>query len=416
MTSRLEELTKVWRGETNREYKGMCRIVMQMVDEQQVDGNTRLVEAVLNKKWGSVSRFFAAIDENHDVSSFVGSKGGLFPQYVRSLVKLHLPKEMNAGFYFDEEQIIHPRRKQRIPAKMVMPVVVGVLALICLLYVGVNMVGTGQRSEKKAEQSSLEARLEKCLEEQAKQARLIETQGEIIKKLDGRVTSLAGSQAHVDAERSRKLETGLTDLKNQGDACVQKVTKDMQEELKTTNDRAAELAKFFAINKIAIDDLGELLKKVKTEAEEIQGSLTSIQDQVKPLKTQLDQTDSRSKDMHVKVDMISDDLNNNFYVYVSLLALVVIFCGAVTCYVKSSVVYMDHSIISFHKKYDDHFELLTGSHDRFRIIENRLEAVEDSLAARDRAPRAEKESFQDNQDAAPVPAGPGRGRGRKGPK
>ena len=159
-----------------------------------------------------------------------------------------------------------------------------------------------------------------------------------------------------------------------------------------------------------------MLKTQKTEAEKIQENLTSIQDQVKPLKTQVDQTDSRSKDMRVKVDMISDDLSNNFYVYVSLLALVVCFCGAVAWFVKSSVFYMDHSISSFQKKYDDHLELLTGSHGRFQIIENRLEAVENILAARDHAPRAEQGSFEDNQDAAPVPAGPGRVRARKGAK
>ena len=398
----------------------MCQTVMRFVDDCHVNRDCPLVRSLLAENWSEVSAFFRRVVDGDNVDRDIGKKDAEFHGYAQNVMRLNnviaMPQRIHARRAQPADDYVQHVRPVRIPAKMVMPVVVGVLALMCLLYVGVNMVGTGQRFEKKAEQSSLEAKLEKCLEEQAKQARLIETQGEIIKKLDGRVTSLAGSQAHVDAERSRKLETGLTDLKNQGDACVQKVTKDMQEELKTTNDRAAELAKFFAINKIAIDDLGELLKKVKTEAEEIQGSLTSIQDQVKPLKTQLDQTDSRSKDMHVKVDMISDDLNNNFYVYVSLLALVVIFCGAVTCYVKSSVVYMDHSIFSFHKKYDDHLELLTGSHDRFRIIENRLEAVEDSLAARDRAPRAEKESFQDNQDAAPVPAGPGRGRGRKGPK
>jgi hypothetical protein len=77
---------------------------------------------------------------------------------------------------------------------------------------------------------------------------------------------------------------------------------------------------------------------------------------------------------------------------------------------------MDHSISSFHKKYNDHLELLTGSHDRFQTIENRLEAVEDILAAQGRAPRAAQGSSEDNQDAAPVPAGPGRVRARKGAK
>jgi hypothetical protein len=402
-------LEKIGRGETNREHKGMCSIVIEMVTDRQVEAHTPLVNAVLEKKWTTVSSFFRAVDEGKDLSRFVGTQGALFPGYVRSLVARYLPEETDHGVYLDEETSIRPRRKQKIPAKMVMPVVVGVMALLCLLFVGVNMVGTGQRSEKKAEKSSLEVRFEKSLQEQAKQARLIEAQGEIIKKLDGRVTSLTGSQGHVDAERSRKLETGLDNLAKKGDACVQKVTENMQEELKTTNDRVTELARFYAINKIAIDDLGEVLKKQKTEAETIQENLTSIQAQVEPLKTELDQTDSRSKDMRVKVDMISDDMNNNFYAYVSLLALVVCFCGALAWYVRSSVVYMDHSISSFHKKYNDHLELLTGSHDRFQIIENRLEAVEGILAAQGRA-------FEDNQDAAPVPAGPGRVRVRKGAK
>lgn len=398
----------------------MCKTVMRFVEEFHVDRDCPLVNYLLAEDWNQVSAFFRGVVDGENVGRFIGKKDEEFFGYARNVMSLNnliaSPQRVHARRAQPADDYVQHVRPVRIPAKMVMPVVVGVLALMCLLYVGVNMVGTGQRSEKKAEESSLEVRFKKSLEEQAKQARLIEAQGEIIKKLDGRVTSLAGSQAHVDAERSRKLQDGLVDLAKKGDACVQKVTENLEGKLKAANERAEDLAQFYATNKIATDDLGLVLKTQKTEAEKIQENLTSIQDQVKPLKTQVDQTDSRSKDMRVKVDMISDDLSNNFYVYVSLLALVVCFCGAVVWFVKSSVVYMDHSITSFHKKYNDHLELLTGSHGRFQIIENRLEAVENILAARDHAPRAEQGSFEDNQDAAPVPAGPGRVRARKGAK
>jgi hypothetical protein len=160
-------------------------------------------------------------------------------------------------------------------------------------------------------------------------------------------------------------------------------------------------------------DAEDAAKIEKAKADAIKTDTKKMQDAIEPLKTQLNQVDTRSNDMNVKIDRMSDDLNNNFYVYVSLLAFVVIFCGAVTCYVKSSVVYMDNSIFNFHKKYDDSFELLTGSHGRFKIIENRLDALEDSLAAGGRAPPAALESVDDHQEAAAPPAGPVRA-GRAG--
>lgn len=409
-------LEKIGRGETNREYKGMCSIVIEMVKDRQVEAHTPLVNAVLEKKWTTVSSFFRAVDEGKDLSRFVGTQGALFPGYVRSLVARYLPEETDHGVYLDEETSIRPRRKQKIPAKMVMPVVVGVLALMCLLFVGVNMVGTDQRSEKKAEKSSLETQLQKALAEKAALEDVILGQNARLDDFNKRLTSVQGSQGHVEAERLRVLNEAILKFDRKADACVQTVSEEVETKIVSAKANHAQLVEMYAINKVAIETLTAVLDGLKNKSESIQADTKNQQAGIGPLKTQLDQIDSRSKDMRVKVDMVSDDLNNNFYVYVSLLALVVCFCGAVVWFVKSSVFYMDHSISSFQKKYDDHLELLTGSHGRFQIIENRLEAVENILAAPDRAPRAEQGSFEDNQDAAPVPAGPGRGRGRKGPK
>jgi predicted nucleic acid-binding Zn-ribbon protein len=416
MTARNDELTKIWRDQSNPEFKGMCAIVRVLVDDDDVKADSPLVNAVLKKNWATVSSFFRAVDAGHDLNRFVGTTSPSFAPYVRTLVVRYLPKETDHGFNFDEDTSIRPRRKQKIPAKMVMPVVVGVLALLCLLFVGVNMVGTGQRSEKKAEQSSLETQLQKALAEKAALEDVILGQNARLDDFNKRLTNVQGSQGHVEAERLRVLNEAILKFDRKADACVQTVSEEVETKIVSAKVNHAQLVEMYAINKVAIETLTAVLDGLKNKSESIQADTKNLQAGIGPLKTQLDQIDSRSKDMRVKVDMISDDLNNNFYVYVSLLALVVCFCGAIAWFVRSSVVYMDHSISSFHKKYNDHLELLTGSHDRFQTIENRLEAVEDILAAQGRAPRAAQGSSEDNQDAAPVPAGPGRVRARKGAK
>jgi len=390
----------------------MCKSVKRFLSDFRVQENCPLVNSLIQEDWNEVSSFFRRVREDQDVHRFIGVKDADFNKYALDVMVLNdlvavAPRVRRVLPVHDYVEQVRPR--VRIPTSMVMPVVVGMLAILCALFVLVNMVGTGPRYEKKAEESSLEAQLKLALDEKAQ---LMDTILARLDDFDTRLTSVQGSHAHVDAYRTQKLDEAVAAVYKKGDTLAQEVTKNVQDKIASAEKNAENLFKQFAINKVATDALTLSLGIEKAKADAIKTDTKKMQDAIEPLKTQLNQVDTRSNDMNVKIDRMSDDLNNNFFVYVSLLALVVIFCGAVTCYVKSSVVFMDNSIFNFHKKYDDNFELLTGSHSRFKIIEDRLEALEDSFAG-GRAPPAALESVDDNQEAAAPPAGPVRA-GRAG--
>jgi len=237
-------------GRTQDPHKrNMCKTVMRFVEEYHVDGDCPLVRYLVAEDWNQVSAFFRGVVDGENVGRFIGKKDEEFFGYARNVMRLNnliaVPQRVHARRAQPADDYVQHVRPVWIPTKMVMPVVVGVLALMCLLYVGVNMVGTGQRSEKKAEEFVHRGKYDKILEDHAL---MIENLRGEVNTYKEHVASQTHAQKLVNDARDRQVEQTKNDLLNESTRLVKETKTKVDLHLAGTESRLNDLGVKYGTN------------------------------------------------------------------------------------------------------------------------------------------------------------------------
>lgn len=367
------------------------------VRQGYIPADSPIVKDILGDKWARVDKFFEHVRARQSVNEFALVKDG-FTAHAYNHVFIFGPQRPRARVPAPPKPavpLVSPPRPDYLKSLKGLGMLIGFLCLLGMTIWATHVLLVTFGSGRKQEEPSCRVMLEDVKKLVAEQAATSVNLRQLVAEQAQRVTLLETGAAKAESVRDERQQRAFVKFERDADGLLQEI----RTSVKVLGDRVGEVQVNLETAELQvrsaggkIDGLNEKVQEINDQIPALSTSLANTKNLASDLKDQVKDT----KDALSRASTLLEDGHNNWlFMFVAGCAFVTLVCGGSYCNMKTTADEVKG------------LSCLTTSHQlsgRVFDLEIRVKALE--------APVQQQDAFEEVEEAARAPVGPGRGRGR----